>query len=119
MKKAAIFAAPNDTEIIPNYTFRFNRPSSWISCNSLFLYTLTLYFLSLYSALFVFPPLVANSPCQRSARSPRMRRGRTASFTGRLGLNIRSPLAAAENKLRRMGRAFAVRRTAGPATGHL
>ena len=28
-----------------------------------------------------------------------MRRGRTASFTGRLGLNIRSPLTAAENKL--------------------
>ncbi len=46
---------------------------------------------------------VAESPCQRSARSPRMRRGRTASFTGRLGLNIRSPLAAVENAPRRMG----------------
>ncbi len=31
-----------------------------------------------------------------------MRRGRTASFTGRLSLNIRSPLAAAENELGRL-----------------
>lgn len=56
-KKAALFAAPNDTEIIPNYTFRFNRPSSWVSCNSLFLFTLTSYFSILYFVLFVFPPL--------------------------------------------------------------
>ena len=41
---------------------------------------------------------IAKSPCQRSARSPRMRRGRTVSFTGRLSLNVRSLLAAAENK---------------------
>ncbi len=41
---------------------------------------------------------VAKFPCQRSAHSPRMRRGRTASFTGRLGLIVRSPLAAAEDE---------------------
>ena len=58
MKKAAIFAAPNDTEIIPNYTFRFNRPSSWISCNSLFLFVLTSHFPIPYFVLFVFPPLL-------------------------------------------------------------
>ena len=58
MKKAAIFAAPNDTEIIPNYTFRFNRPSSWISCNSLFFFVLTSHFPISYFVLFVFPPLL-------------------------------------------------------------
>ena len=57
---------------------------------------------------------VARFPCQRSARSPRMRRGRTASFTGRLGLNIRSPPAAVEDKWAELLRLFGSRSSPPP-----
>lgn len=58
MKKAAIFAALNYTEIILNYTFRFNHPSPRILYNYLVLFILTFFFPIPYFVLFVFPPLL-------------------------------------------------------------